>query len=53
MVKKADKKILEIQQIKNSLKANEDILRNHPNLKDSIETENQKLNERLKELEKQ
>lgn len=51
MAKKKEKEVKEDNkralEIKNSLKANQDILYNHPNLKESIEAENIKLREEL------
>lgn len=43
----------EIAQIKNSLLANEDILKKHPNMEESILAENSKLKTRLAELTEQ
>lgn len=51
--KKNSKKLEEIKQIKNSLMANKDIIKNHPHLKESVEKKNIELNKHLEELEKE
>lgn len=52
MVKKSKDNSERIEQIKNSLKANEDILHSNPQLEESLTIESKKLEEELKELER-